>query len=38
VWFAGHKTADVIGRKMLAMEASPSFFKLPGLISAALKG
>jgi aldehyde dehydrogenase (NAD(P)+) len=38
VWFAGHKTAAEIGKKMVAMEAAPSIWKLPGVILAALKG
>jgi aldehyde dehydrogenase (NAD(P)+) len=37
-WFAGHKTAHELGRKMVAMEASPSWMKLPGLIFKALGG
>jgi Aldehyde dehydrogenase family len=37
-WFANHKTAAAIGRKLVKMEAAPSFFKLPGLIMQALRG
>jgi aldehyde dehydrogenase (NAD(P)+) len=37
-WFANHKTAAEIGRKLVRMEAQPSFFKLPGLIMQALRG
>jgi len=38
VWFAGHRTAAEIGKRMVAMEAAPSVWKLPGLIMKALKG
>jgi aldehyde dehydrogenase (NAD(P)+) len=37
-WFAGHKTAAEIGRKLVKMEAQPSWLKLPGLIMQALRG
>ncbi|HWE27804.1 MAG TPA: aldehyde dehydrogenase family protein [Polyangia bacterium] len=37
-WFANHKTATEIGRKLLKLEAQPSYFKLPGIIMAALRG
>jgi aldehyde dehydrogenase (NAD(P)+) len=37
-WFANHKTAAEIGRRLVKMEAAPSFFKLPGLIMQALRG
>ena len=37
-WFANHKTAAEIGRRLVKMEAAPSFFKLPGLIMKALRG
>ncbi len=38
VWFAGHKTANQVGRRMVKMEAAPSFWKLPGLVLKALGG
>lgn len=38
VWYAGHRTADAIGRRMVAMEAGPSISRLPGLIWSALRG
>jgi acyl-CoA reductase-like NAD-dependent aldehyde dehydrogenase len=37
-WFAGHKTAAEIGRKLVKLEAQPSWLKLPGLIVQALRG
>ncbi len=37
-WFAGHKTAHEIGRRMVKMEAAPSFWKLPGIVLKALGG
>ncbi len=37
-WFAGHKTADRIGRRLVKMEAAPSVGRLPGLIWNALRG
>ena len=37
-WFANHKTAAEIGRKLVKMEAQPSWLKLPGLILQALRG
>jgi acyl-CoA reductase-like NAD-dependent aldehyde dehydrogenase len=37
-WFAGHKTAAEIGRKLVKLEAQPSWLKLPGLIMQALRG
>jgi aldehyde dehydrogenase (NAD(P)+) len=37
-WFAGHKTAHVLGRKMVALEAEPSWWKVPGLVINALRG
>jgi len=33
-----HKTADLLGKRLLKFEAAPSVFKLPGLIAAALRG
>src|SRR5581483_6776828 len=30
-WFAGHKTADKLGKKLVKMEAAPSALKLPGI-------
>lgn len=37
-WFANHKTASEIGRRLVKLEAAPSYFKLPGLIWNALRG
>jgi acyl-CoA reductase-like NAD-dependent aldehyde dehydrogenase len=37
-WFANHKTAAEIGRRLVKMEAQPSVFKLPGMIMQALRG
>jgi aldehyde dehydrogenase (NAD(P)+) len=37
-WFANHRTAAEIGRKLVKMEAAPSLLKLPGLIMQALRG
>ena len=37
-WFATNRNAGVIMRKLLSFEVSPSWFKLPGLLAAALKG
>jgi aldehyde dehydrogenase (NAD(P)+) len=37
-WFVGHKTAHEIGRKLVALEARPSFFKVPGVVLSALFG
>lgn len=36
--FAGHKTAHIMGRKVVAFEAKPSWLKVPGLAMAAMKG
>jgi aldehyde dehydrogenase (NAD(P)+) len=37
-WFANHKTADKLGKKLVKLEAAPSAFKLPGIIFTALGG
>lgn len=37
-WFANHKTAGEIGRRLVKMEAAPSLLKLPGLVFNALRG
>jgi aldehyde dehydrogenase (NAD(P)+) len=37
-WFPNHKTAHKLGRRLVQLEAAPSFFKLPGLVWNALKG
>lgn len=37
-WFANHKTAAEIGRKLVKLEAQPGWLKLPGLILQALRG
>jgi hypothetical protein len=38
VWFATHRTAHRITPKLVAFEADPSFAKLPGIFSLALRG
>jgi len=38
VWFATHRTAHRLTPKLLAFEAAPSFAKLPGIFSLALRG
>jgi aldehyde dehydrogenase (NAD(P)+) len=38
LWFQGHKTGNVVGKKLIAFEAAPSFFKLPGIIWNAIRG
>jgi aldehyde dehydrogenase (NAD(P)+) len=37
-WFASHKTADQIGRRLIQMEATPSWLRLPGIVWQALRG
>jgi aldehyde dehydrogenase (NAD(P)+) len=37
-WFARNKTAQRIGRRLVELEAAPSWLKLPGLIWNALQG
>jgi aldehyde dehydrogenase (NAD(P)+) len=37
-WFATHKSAHVVAEKMVAMEADPSWLKVPGIALAALGG
>lgn len=38
VWFPNHKNLKAVGEKLMAIEADPSVLKLPGLVTAALKG
>jgi acyl-CoA reductase-like NAD-dependent aldehyde dehydrogenase len=38
VWFASHRRAHEVGRRMVAMEAHPSWAKLPGLVLSAVRG
>jgi len=38
VWFATHRTAHKITPKLVGFEAAPSFAKLPGIFSLALRG
>ncbi|RMH15114.1 MAG: aldehyde dehydrogenase family protein [Acidobacteria bacterium] len=38
IWFPSHKTALAMARKLVAFEASPSPWKLPGIILTALRG
>ena len=37
-WFASHKKADVVGRRITYFEAKPSLFKLPAIVLPALLG
>jgi aldehyde dehydrogenase (NAD(P)+) len=37
-WFANHKTAAEIGRRLVRLEAAPSWLRLPGMIWNALRG
>ncbi len=37
-WFVTHKKTHEIGPKLVAMEAAPSFLKLPGIVVTALRG
>ncbi len=37
-WFANNKTAGEIGRRLVKLEAAPSWLKLPGMIWNALRG
>jgi aldehyde dehydrogenase (NAD(P)+) len=36
-WFPGHKTLRDVGRKMVSLEAAPSWLKVPGLALSALR-
>lgn len=38
VYFAGHRTVDKVGKRLVGFEASPSWLKVPGLATAALRG
>jgi hypothetical protein len=38
LWFATHKTAHRLTPKLVDFEADPSFLKLPGIFSLALRG
>ncbi len=37
-WFVTHKNAHVVADRMVAMEAAPSWLKVPGIALAALGG
>ncbi len=37
-WFVTHRTADVMGRKLVRFEAHPNPLRLPGIFIAALRG
>ncbi len=37
-WFGDHKTGHILGPALCRFEASPSFFRLPAVIAAALRG
>ena len=38
VLFVGHRSLDVLGRKLTAFEATPSLAKVPGILLTALRG
>lgn len=38
VWFAGNRAATELGPKLVAMEADPSWWKLPGIVLRAMRG
>lgn len=38
VWFPNHKNLQQLATRLCALEADPSMLKLPGLVTAALKG
>jgi hypothetical protein len=38
VWFAGNRAAIELGPRLVAMEADPSWWKLPGIVLRALRG
>lgn len=38
VYFAGHRTVDKLGQRLVAFESAPSWLKIPGLAVAALRG
>ncbi len=38
VWFPNHKNLAQLAERLAAIEADPGFLKLPGLVTAALKG
>ncbi|HSS76401.1 MAG TPA: aldehyde dehydrogenase family protein, partial [Thermoanaerobaculia bacterium] len=38
VWFATHKTANLLAPKLSQFEAAPSLAKLPGILSLAMRG
>jgi acyl-CoA reductase-like NAD-dependent aldehyde dehydrogenase len=37
-WFPGHRTANVLGKKLIEFEMGPSWLKVPGLAASALRG
>lgn len=37
-WFASHKTAQIVARRLVGMEESGSWAKVPGILWAALRG
>ena len=36
-WFPGHKTQDVLGRRLVDFEMGPSWLKIPGIAVAGMK-
>lgn len=38
VWFTDHKSGQDLGRRITHFEADPSFWKVPGILAAALRG
>lgn len=37
-WLPGHRTQDVLGRRLTGFEYAPSWLKIPGIAAAALRG
>jgi len=37
-WFPGHKTANVLAKRLIDFEMGPSWLKVPGIAAAALRG
>jgi acyl-CoA reductase-like NAD-dependent aldehyde dehydrogenase len=38
VWFADHRNLAAVGRRMTAFEAEPSWWQMPGIVAAAVRG
>jgi aldehyde dehydrogenase (NAD(P)+) len=37
-WFPGHRSAHVLGQRLIDLEMSPSWLKIPGIAAAAFLG